>query len=304
MHPSPIIRRSQKQSRITFPFSTAALQPAILILSHFFHFTFYFFVSLKNFHFLQITSVSCQLQLYFDKHRRIMANFGAFMAKKMTTPGDKMTRSVLAAMAPRSSTNTTVRGEREDNSRIISTKIGFLSQPAASSSSSDTSSSSSESEDDSAIDDNVATTKDSDTLTTAPVPSEAQIERPLAMEASSGPPSKKRKRTRGQRQVNPRARSKPRLHQNFRECYLNTKKKVSQLQPNHGTTQNFFYAIENNIQDPKVRGASKTAGKIMVYGQGPLFEQYLASGIKRDKKTHYVFANDYDFAEHQFSDAD
>ena len=54
-----------------------------------------------------------------------MATFGAFMAKKMTTPGDKMTRSVLAAMAPspRSSTTTTVRGE--DNSRIISTKIGF-----------------------------------------------------------------------------------------------------------------------------------------------------------------------------------
>ena len=236
-----------------------------------------------------------------------MATFGAFMAKKMTTPGDKMTRSVLAAMAPspspRSSTTTTVRGE--DNSRIISSKIGFLSQPAASSSSSDTSSSSSESENDSAIDDPVATTKDSDTLTTANVPSEVQIERPLAMEASSGPPSKKR-RTRGQRreQVNPRERSKPRLHQNFRECLLTTKKEVSQLQPNHGTTQNFFFALENNIQDPKVRGASKTAGKIMVYGQGPLFEQYLASGIKRDKKTHYVFANDYDFAEHQFSDAD
>ena len=42
MHPPPIIRRSQKQSRITFPFNTAAFQPAILILSHFFHFTFYF----------------------------------------------------------------------------------------------------------------------------------------------------------------------------------------------------------------------------------------------------------------------
>ena len=83
-----------------------------------------------------------------------------------------------------------------------------------------------------------------------------------------------------------------------------SKKKVSQLQPNHGTQQNFFYAVENNVQDASVRGAAKTAGKVMVYGQGPLFQQFLAAGIKHDKTVHYVCQNDFDFAEHQFSDAD
>ena len=60
-------------------------------------------------------------------------------------------------------------------------------------------------------------------------------------------------------------KAKQRLQQNFRECYLNTKKKVSQLQPNHGTQPNFFYAVKNNIQNSTVRRAAKTAGKVMVY---------------------------------------
>ena len=137
---------------------------------------------------------------------------------------------------------------------------------------------------------------------------EAPIQRPVeASKAGDPPPSKKRKRSSKdarQEKTRPKVRSKARLQQNFRECFLNTKKKVSQLQPNHGTQSNFFYAVENNVQDATVRGAAKTAGKIMVYGQGPLFQQFLAAGIKHDKKNHYVCQNDFDFEEHQFSDAD
>ena len=129
---------------------------------------------------------------------------------------------------------------------------------------------------------------------------------PLPETSAGPPPAKKRKTSKEKRQSKAveKQRGKARLQQNFRESFLNLKKKISQLQPKHGTTQNFFFGIENNVQNPSVRGAAKTAGKVMVYGGGPLLQQFLRDGIKYDKDIHYVCENDYDFAEHQFSDAD
>ena len=137
--------------------------------------------------------------------------------------------------------------------------------------------------------------------------SEAHPPEALLPETSGAPPpAKKRKTSKEKRQskVVSKQRGKARLQQNFRESFLNTKKKISQLQPKHGTAQNFFFGIENNVQNPSVRGAAKTAGKVMVYGGGPLLQQFLREGIKYDNQIHYVCENDYDFAESQFSDAD
>ena len=254
-----------------------------------------------------------------------MASFGNFMKKKLAgkfdAPGEKVTRSVLASMSPGPAETSTKPAENlaEPATRIISSKIGFLSQPQPDI---ESSSSASESEEnDLGWGDKIAPkegdqieifdangSKELYNVETENIVTEAPIQRPVeASKAGDPPPSKKRKRSSKdarQEKTRPKVRSKARLQQNFRECFLNTKKKVSQLQPNHGTQSNFFYAVENNVQDATVRGAAKTAGKIMVYGQGPLFQQFLAAGIKHDKKNHYVCQNDFDFEEHQFSDAD
>ena len=61
----------------------------------------------------------------------------------------------------------------------------------------------------------------------------------------------------------PKVRSKTRAHQNWNERYLTNKKKVDTLQPDHNLPRDFIYAVRNNMHDPKVRGAAKTAGKLI-----------------------------------------
>ena len=64
-----------------------------------------------------------------------MANFGNFMKKKLAgkfnPPGEKVTRSVLASMSPGPAETSTkpVENLAEPAPRIISSNIGFLSQP-------------------------------------------------------------------------------------------------------------------------------------------------------------------------------
>ena len=41
---------------------------------------------------------------------------------------------------------------------------------------------------------------------------------------------------------------------------LQIKKKVDTLQSDHNLAPDFFYAVKNNMHDPNVRGAAKTAG--------------------------------------------
>ena len=93
---------------------------------------------------------------------------------------------------------------------------------------------------------------------------------------------KKRKTAKEVRQAkpNPKVRTTARSHQNFRDRYLTIKKQVDVLQPDHGVEQDFLFAVNNNLQDPNVRGADSTAGKWMVYGRGELMEKFLGGGIK------------------------
>ena len=118
-------------SRITFPFNIVAFPPYcftfLSIPCKFYH--------LKELSLFRPTSVSCQLQLHQDKPGKSMANFGNFMKKKLAgkfdPPGEKVTRSVLASMSPGPAETSTKPAENlaEPAPRIISSNIGFLSQP-------------------------------------------------------------------------------------------------------------------------------------------------------------------------------
>ena len=91
--------------------------------------------------------------------------------------------------------------------------------------------------------------------------------------------TKKRRTSKEVRQdlPKPNIRSKARGHQNFHERYLTNKKKVDTLQSDHNLAPDFFYAVKNNMHNPNVRGAAKTAGKYMVYGRGDFMHKFMKS---------------------------
>ena len=95
----------------------------------------------------------------------------------------------------------------------------------------------------------------------------------------------------------PRVRSTARAHQSWNERYLTNKKKTDTLQSDHNLPPDFIYAVKNNMHNPNVRGAAKTAGKYMVYGRGDLMRKFMKDGVKYDKKNCYIMANASDLSE-------
>ena len=95
----------------------------------------------------------------------------------------------------------------------------------------------------------------------------------------------------------PRVRSTARAHQSWNERYLTNKKKIYTLQSDHNLPPDFIYAVKNNMHNPNVRGAAKTAGKYMVYGRGDLVRKFMKDGVKYDKKNCYIMANASDLSE-------
>ena len=49
-----------------------------------------------------------------------------------------------------------------------------------------------------------------------------------------------------------------------------SKKKVSAMQVEVGTEPDFVIIMKNNVQDTNVNNPAETAGKYMVYAEGPL----------------------------------
>lgn len=79
--------------------------------------------------------------------------------------------------------------------------------------------------------------------------------------------------------------------------YKTLKKKVSQHQVEHGAEADFVLLIKNNVQDPSVRNAAKTAGKYMVFAGGPAKQMLIEEGIKYKRNTMYLMENHIDIKE-------
>ena len=52
--------------------------------------------------------------------------------------------------------------------------------------------------------------------------------------------------------------------------------------------------LEDNVHQPGPDAAG-TAGKLMVYGKGPIFERFFCNGVKYNSKEFFIHANTYDF---------
>jgi len=87
----------------------------------------------------------------------------------------------------------------------------------------------------------------------------------------------------------------------FKVKYLTLKKKTSSLQVEVGTEPDFCLIVKNNLQNPNTSNAAPTAGKYMVYCEGPLRHQLLGGGTMFDYGSFYMMANNYDYTEEELN---
>lgn len=70
--------------------------------------------------------------------------------------------------------------------------------------------------------------------------------------------------------------------ESWRNKYATIKKKVHDLQEEHGGSCDFLLLVKNNVQSKNAPNAH-TAEKYMVFSKGPVREQFLSGGVKFDK---------------------
>ena len=70
------------------------------------------------------------------------------------------------------------------------------------------------------------------------------------------------------------------------------KKKVANLQKQHGAEPEYILIVKNNLQDPGAKNPSVTAGKFMVYAEGSLLSEFMSKGIIFDSR-FVIMANEY-----------
>ena len=81
----------------------------------------------------------------------------------------------------------------------------------------------------------------------------------------------------------------------FKQKYLTLKRKVSALHLEVGASEDFLLIVRNNLQEPSASQQCITAGKYMVFGVGPIAEQFYSSGINFETTTMVKMANNYDY---------
>ena len=64
-----------------------------------------------------------------------------------------------------------------------------------------------------------------------------------------------------------------------------------------GTEPDFIIMVKNNLQENNVNNSAATAGKYMVYGEGPLKEKLIEDGIKFKTGEMYLMGNNFDYQE-------
>ena len=73
---------------------------------------------------------------------------------------------------------------------------------------------------------------------------------------------------------------------------MTLKKKVANLQKQHGAEPEYILIVKNSLQDPGAKNPSATAGKFMVYAEGSLLSEFMSQGIIFDSR-FVIMANEY-----------
>ena len=88
----------------------------------------------------------------------------------------------------------------------------------------------------------------------------------------------------------------------FKDKYLTSKKNIfTSKRP--GVSPDYILFVRNNIQKPGGKNSSSTAGKYLVYGEGPIQDDFFGiHGVKFDKSKHIIMKNDYNMEEKQIEE--
>ena len=86
------------------------------------------------------------------------------------------------------------------------------------------------------------------------------------------------------------------VQRRFKENTKNSKAAMSNIQLKAGKQANFCWIMQDNVFNAESKPAAPHAGKTMVYGRGPLYEQFMNEGLKYNTNM-FVFANDQDMEE-------
>ena len=81
----------------------------------------------------------------------------------------------------------------------------------------------------------------------------------------------------------------------FKQKYLTLKKKVSALQLEVGASEDFLLIVRNNLQVPSASQQCYTAGKYMVFGVGPIADQFYSTGINFETTILVKLSNNYGY---------
>ena len=80
----------------------------------------------------------------------------------------------------------------------------------------------------------------------------------------------------------------------FKDVFKNLKKKIANLQKQHGAQPEYILIVKNNVQNAGGKNPSPTGGLYMVSGEGKLLFEFLKNGIKFDEQQFVMMANQYD----------
>ena len=80
------------------------------------------------------------------------------------------------------------------------------------------------------------------------------------------------------------------------------KKRIMRHQGEHGTSADYIILMRNNLQDPKYKNASPTAGKYMVFGEGPAKERFLNGDLLYNIEEMFLMASHKNNQEEVVSD--
>ena len=87
-------------------------------------------------------------------------------------------------------------------------------------------------------------------------------------------------------------KSRDAVKQSFLNGFQTAKFIIGTLQKKNGFEPNFALFLQNNCFSPNVVNCSPLAGKVLTYMSGSLKEDFLNSGIKYDRASFYMMAND------------
>ena len=95
-----------------------------------------------------------------------------------------------------------------------------------------------------------------------------------------------------EKEVKVENKSKKNILRSFKDSFMTLKKKIANLQKQHGTEGEYLIIVKNNLQLPGGKTPSPTGGQFMVYGEGLLLTELLSTGLIFDGR-FVLMANEY-----------